>query len=123
MQNIRLQILYNRGTAFKGGEYMQVDARLQGNVLVVRLCGEMDEHSAKLARAKADKLAETYARSERVVFDLGGVSFMDSTGIGFLIGRYKKFHRFGVPTYITGVGAETDRILQMSGVYSLMPKV
>lgn len=102
---------------------MQLVADLKGNALYLRLCGEIDEHTAREARARADKLAEEYARCERAVFDLGGVSFMDSTGIGFLIGRYKKFLRFGVPTYITGASAETDRILQMSGVYALIPKI
>nr|MBR6777967.1 STAS domain-containing protein [Clostridia bacterium] len=49
--------------------------------------------------------------------------FMDSTGIGFLIGRYKKFSRYGVPVYVTNPSQATDRILQMSGVYTLMPRI
>ena len=48
---------------------------------------------------------------------------MDSTGIGFLIGRYKRFQRFGVPVYLTNPTNSTDKILEMSGIYTLMPKV
>lgn len=92
-------------------------------VLYIRLDGELDEHNAGLARLEADRLAERYSNASRAIFDLKHITFMDSTGIGFLIGRYKKFLRFGVPVYVTNVTVSTDRILQMSGVYTLMPKV
>ena len=96
-------------------------AKKQGD-LYIRLCGEIDEHSATLARREADKIADNYAHSERVFFDLSGVSFMDSTGIGFLIGRYKKFRKRGIPSYIINPTPTTDKILAMSGIYTLIPK-
>ena len=102
---------------------MQIRADKRGKILYVRLHGEIDEHNATLARKTADKLAEEFFDGERAVFDLSGVSFMDSTGIGFLIGRYKKFTRYGIPVYVTNPSMATDRILQMSGVYTLMPKI
>ncbi|MBQ8322402.1 MAG: anti-sigma factor antagonist [Clostridia bacterium] len=102
---------------------MQVNAKRENNILYIRLCGELDEHSAAQARHSADTLAESSALVERAVFDLGEVSFMDSTGIGFLIGRYKKFRRLGVPVYITNTPPTTDKILMMSGIYSLIPKI
>ena len=103
---------------------MKICADYNDKVLYIRLCGEVDEHNAASARRDADKLADDFAiRSDRAVFDLQSVSFMDSTGIGFLIGRYKKFMRYGVPVYLTNPSLATDRILQMSGVYTLMPKL
>lgn len=102
---------------------MQIQSDYQNRVLYMRLSGELDEHNAALARTRADKLADEHAGSEKAVFDLGGVSFMDSTGIGFLIGRYKRFRRYGVPVYVTNPSLSTDKILQMSGVYTLMPKI
>lgn len=102
---------------------MKINAEYKDEVLYIAVSGEIDEYSAQKARREADKLAETYAQSKSVVFDLCGVSFMDSTGIGFLIGRYKKFRRFGVPTYVTNPSATTDKILSMSGVYTLMPRI
>ena len=57
------------------------------------------------------------------MFDLGNVSFMDSTGIGFLIGRYKKLMRYGIPMYITNPNLTADKILSLSGVYTLIPKI
>ena len=102
---------------------MQICVHYQNNVLYLRLCGELDEHNAVKARQEADKIAETYLGGEKAVLDLGEVSFMDSTGIGFLIGRYKKFRRLGVATYLTNPTQTTDKILSMSGVYTLMPKI
>jgi len=102
---------------------MQIESDYQNKILYMRLCGEMDEHNAASVRREADRLAESYLHSERAVIDLEKVSFMDSTGIGFLIGRYKKFRRYGIPVYVTNPSLSTDRILQMSGVYTLMPKI
>ena len=102
---------------------MRIISDYRNNVLYMRLCGEMDEHNAALVRRDADRLVDDHACSERAVIDLSEVSFMDSTGIGFLIGRYKKLSRYGIPVYVTNPSFGTDKILQMSGVYALMPKI
>ncbi len=103
---------------------MKIGADYRDYTLYLRLAGEVDEHNAAPARREADRLADEYAaKSKRAVLDLKEVSFMDSTGIGFLIGRYKKFSRYGIPMYLTNPSLATDRILQMSGVYALIPKI
>ncbi len=102
---------------------MQISTCTVKDALYIKMSGEIDEHSCSFARREADKLAETSMWAQRVVFDLGEVSFMDSTGIGFLIGRYKKFLRFGVRSYIINPSQSTDKILSMSGVYTLIPKL
>ena len=102
---------------------MKICAKKQGNDLYIELIGEIDEHNAALCRKEADKLVEAYAGCERAVFVLRDISFMDSTGIGFLIGRYKKFTRFGIPVYIAAPPTSVDKILSMSGVYTLMPRI
>ncbi|MBQ9730362.1 MAG: anti-sigma factor antagonist [Clostridia bacterium] len=102
---------------------MEIVAKTDGESLFVFLRGEMDEHSAQSARRIADDLADKHARCERAVFDFENVTFMDSTGIGFLIGRYKKFRRIGVPMYIRNPNPIADKILAVSGVYSLIPRI
>ena len=102
---------------------MQIQADYRNGIIYMHLSGEIDEHNAAAARSRADRLADDHASSEKAVFDLSQVSFMDSTGIGFLIGRYKKFRRYGIPVYLTNPSLNTDNILQMSGVYTLMPKI
>ena len=102
---------------------MQIQSDYKNGVLYMRLSGEVDEHNAVAARSRADQLADRYATCERVIFDLSEVSFMDSTGIGFLIGRYKRFRRYRVPVYLMNTTKAVDKILEMSGVYTLMPKM
>ena len=103
---------------------MYVHAENRGRTLYVMVGGEIDEHTVVHSRITVDKLAdESIGKTERAVFDLGNISFMDSTGIGFLIGRYKKFTRYGIPVYVTNLSTSTDKILQMSGVYSIIPRI
>lgn len=103
---------------------MHIRADFNNDALYIRLCGELDEHNAGGVRAAADRIADEYAaRTQKAVFDLKNVSFMDSTAIGFLIGRYKKFTRYGVPVYVINPSRQADKILQMSGVYTLMPRL
>ncbi|MBR1974227.1 MAG: anti-sigma factor antagonist [Clostridia bacterium] len=103
---------------------MRICAEKRGETLYISVSGELDEHNAARARMEADKLAENcVGKTVRAVFDLGSISFMDSTGIGFLIGRYKRFARFGIPMYVTNLNTTTDKILQMSGIYTIIPKI
>jgi stage II sporulation protein AA (anti-sigma F factor antagonist) len=103
---------------------MKMDVDYREGILYVCLRGEVDEHGVAALRREADKCIDLHAlRCKKVVFDVKGISFMDSTGIGFLIGRYKKIMRYGVPVYITGSTPVTDKILTMSGIYTLMPKI
>ena len=102
---------------------MQLTASMEEGVLTLSLSGELDEHGAGELRRAADRTIDDYAAADKAVFDLGRVSFMDSTGIGFLIGRYKKLKRYGIPSYVSKVNAATDKILSISGVYSLIPKM
>ena len=102
---------------------MQVNANYAGKTLYITLQGELDEHSAINARRRIDALIDEHTQSEKAVLDLADVTFMDSTGIGFLIGRYKKLRRFGIPVYITNPTTAADKILSISGVYTLIPRI
>ena len=102
---------------------MQLTYERMGNELVFYLSGELDEYSASGLRRLADGIVDDHASVERVVFELSDVGFMDSTGIGFLIGRYKKCKRYSIPVYIRNPNLSADKILSMSGVYTLIPKL
>ena len=91
----------------------------------LRICRGKSRCSAaeKAAAGKAIGKNSIKAACERAVFDLSGVRFMDSTGIGFLIGRYKRLRRYGIPAALQSVDFAADKVLAMSGIYALIPKL
>ena len=72
---------------------MQIKSGTAHGALYIKLIGEMDEYSAQSVREKCDKLIEDNLSVKKIIINLSEVAFMDSTGIGFLIGRYKKAAR------------------------------
>lgn len=101
---------------------MDIKYKKTGSELTVYVYGELDECSACNAKTILDKLIINNLNSNRVVFDLSGLSFMDSTGIGLLIGRYKKLKQFNIPSYITGASVGTEKVIEIAGLYDIMPK-
>ena len=61
--------------------------------------------------------------SIQIVIDLSELTFMDSTGVGVLIGRYKKMRECNKPIFITNPSRNAERIFKMSGLYEIMPKI
>lgn len=102
---------------------MKVKYNLKSNSLYLYLCGELDECSASNVRGALDKLIDDNISVDSVVFNLSDLSFMDSTGIGMLLGRYKKLKKANVATYVENPSATADRIMQISGLYEIMPKI
>ncbi|MBO5046728.1 MAG: anti-sigma factor antagonist [Clostridia bacterium] len=102
---------------------MQMQCYRQGASLYVYLDGELDEHTVAEVRARTDLLIDEHASASRAVFNLANVRFMDSTGIGYLIGRYKRLQRYGIGMFLENPNAGADKILSLSGVYTLMPKI
>lgn len=101
---------------------MTVDIKLQHRTLAVVLKGEIDENTARKVRDDIDASVSRYI-FDRVIFDFSDVTFMDSSGIGMLIGRYKLLAAIRKPCYITGTSPAVDKILSMTGIYEIIPKI
>ena len=97
---------------------MNFEIKINGNALIIELQGELDDYMAKSIR---DKLDYVLFRKDikNIVFDLSKISFMDSAGIGLIIGRYKIIKPRQGKAIIVCDSEYTNRILKMSGVYSL----
>ena len=104
---------------------MEIKYLTNNDTLVVKLYGDLDEYTAEYVRMSLDKVLSdaNFGANACVVLDFSHVSFMDSTGIGVLIGRYKKYQKKQVNLQIANPPAQVDRILKMAGIYSLMPLV
>ncbi len=102
---------------------MKIQCRSRGQDLYIYLSGELDECSAGRTRAEADRLIDEHAGLSRAIFNLAGVKFMDSTGIGFLMGRYKKLKSYNMEMLLEAPDRSADKILAVSGVYRLIPKI
>ena len=92
------------------------------NTLTVKLRGELDHSVAAGVRAELDELILDPG-VRRLVFDLNGLEFMDSSGIGLIIGRYKLMARRGGSVAVRSPGSRVDRIFQMSGLYQLVERL
>ena len=101
---------------------MEIKYLKKSDTLTFYVYGELDECSASSAKEIFDKVINDNLNSKKVVFDLSGLSFMDSTGIGLLIGRYKKLKNHSLLSYISGASSQTEKVLELSGLYSIMPK-
>ena len=89
------------------------------NTLIVELSGEIDHHVVDKLRHDIDSEMEFYG-TKNLVFDFSRVEFMDSSGIGVILGRYKKVNVIGGTVTIRNASRLVKQILDMSGVFTLM---
>lgn len=92
-----------------------------GSVLVIMPTKDLDHCCAVDVRQEADERIEQ-GGALHLLFDFSKIHFMDSSGIGVIMGRYKKVIFQGGNIACCGVGPEIDRILTLSGLYRIMPR-
>ena len=99
---------------------MNMTYQHRGATLWVQLEGELDHHSAGDCRAVLDEVLGENPEIRQLRVNLCGLSFMDSSGIGVLIGRYKILReRKGVVT-LYGMNPSVARIVEMAGLKKIM---
>ena len=91
--------------------------------LYIYLNGELDEYTAGRAKSEIENAIASSGNLKCVVFNFANTSFMDSTGIGVLLGRYKTLKKAGILIYIQNPSVSINKILQISGLYEIMPKI
>ena len=92
----------------------------EDKLLVFKITDEIDDCSVQKIRRKADYEIERYM-PRKVVFDFDSVTFMDSAGIGLIIGRYKFTNMLGGKLEVANLTQSVRKIFEMSGILKLMP--
>lgn len=87
----------------------------ESKTLILKVTEEIDQHTADKIRRKLDNEIEIYS-PKNVIFDFSGILFMDSSGIGMVLGRYKLVKMLGGNFEIINVNKRMKKIFDMSGV-------
>lgn len=83
--------------------------------LIAYISGEVDHHTAKSIRSEIDANIEN-TNPEKVVLDFADVSFMDSSGIGLVMGRYKIMKSAGGTVSIQNPPVQIKKVMQLAGL-------
>lgn len=89
-------------------------------LLFLDLTEEIDHHTTEEIRRKADYEIERYM-PKKVIFNFNSVNFMDSSGIGMILGRYKMIKMLGGELGIVNVKKSIRKVLEMCGILKLIP--
>lgn len=97
---------------------MQLELQKKEDRLVALLSGELDHHAAGDLRQRIDTAALT-CHCPQLVLDFSGITFMDSSGIGLIMGRYRLQKARGGTLRIQGAGTRLERMIKLAGMDKL----
>lgn len=112
VQNLDLLITKEEGTRT---DYIYMVSK---DVLIISLNAELDHHLADEMREVIDEIIDTRG-VRNIIFDFTKIGFMDSAGIGLIMGRYKKIRDIGKIT-VVGANESIRRILLISGLHKIV---
>ncbi len=92
---------------------------IKKDVLIVRLEGELDHHEAEILRNQWKNMM--YENSiKHVVLNLESLEFMDSSGLGVILGRYKEVLQLGGEMVVCAISPPVKRLFEMSGLFKII---
>lgn len=97
---------------------MAVSINATGELLTVMLDGEIDHHSAKGIREQIDEAIE-FNMPSLLIMDFGRVSFMDSSGIGLVMGRYRNLQKNGAKLNLVNLPPNIYKVMRLAGIERL----
>jgi stage II sporulation protein AA (anti-sigma F factor antagonist) len=96
------------------------DSELCGSTLKIKLRGEIDHHSAVAVRTSIDDIIRKKSPLELVI-DMSAVNFMDSSGLGLIMGRYALMKQMGGNTVVADPNARIEKIMRLAGLERIVP--
>lgn len=98
---------------------MQVKLSNKGATLIVGITGELDHHSSDSVRRKVDaEIMKSHVKN--VIFDFSNVNFMDSSGLGVIMGRYKNIRKLGGKMAVVNPVSQVKRVFELSGFMKII---
>jgi stage II sporulation protein AA (anti-sigma F factor antagonist) len=107
------------GSIAGGDDDVELEFKQVRNTLIVRIEGELDMLGAEKIRSDIDKKID-HTEIKNLILNLEKVSFIDSSGLGVILGRYKKLSNKNGRMYIVGARPSIEKILYFSGINKLV---
>ncbi|MFX3625577.1 MAG: anti-sigma F factor antagonist [Ectobacillus sp.] len=96
-----------------------MNLEVKHNVLCIRLEGELDHHTAEELRTKVTDMLEK-REIRHIILNLKHLSFMDSSGLGVILGRYKHIKSLGGEMVVCAISPAVKRLFEMSGLFKII---
>jgi stage II sporulation protein AA (anti-sigma F factor antagonist) len=98
---------------------LNIQMERKQHVLCIRLTGELDHHTAEELRTQVNIVLNQYP-VDSLLLNLKSLDFMDSSGLGVILGRYKQMTHLGGEMVVCGISPAVHRLFQMSGMYKII---
>ncbi|WP_027417236.1 anti-sigma F factor antagonist [Aneurinibacillus terranovensis] len=98
---------------------LRVDLETINDVLIVRLDGELDHHTADVLRQQMEQELSRNS-TQHIVLSLKNLHFMDSSGLGVILGRYKQITARGGDMVVCSINPVIYRLFELSGLFKIM---
>ncbi|KPU45349.1 anti-sigma F factor antagonist [Oxobacter pfennigii] len=98
---------------------MRLNLKTINKTLVITVFGDIDHHSSDEMRERIDRFIDNHS-IRNIIFDFTNVNFMDSAGIGVIIGRYRKVSDMDGKVAIVNSRLHVKKLLEISGVHKIV---
>ncbi len=98
---------------------LAINLEVKKDVLCIRLSGELDHHTAEDLRSRASSLIEEH-NIKHILLNLEELSFMDSSGLGVILGRYKQIKQKHGEMIVCAISPAVKRLFDMSGLFKII---
>lgn len=98
---------------------LTIKMEIKQNVLCIRLGGELDHHTADELRRQATAIIEEH-EIRHIVLNLESLTFMDSSGLGVILGRYKQIKHLHGEMVVCAISPAVQRLFEMSGLFKII---
>ncbi|WP_202076821.1 anti-sigma F factor antagonist [Caldalkalibacillus salinus] len=98
---------------------LQIDLNTKDDVLIIRLVGELDHHTAEKLRVQVEDKIETHG-IRHILLNVAELDFMDSSGLGVILGRYKQIQQKEGQMIICAISPTIYRLFELSGLFKIL---